>query len=208
VPSWARYDIWNVGIATLDRPLEDIADLATLANVRWLPPQAPLHLLADPFPYRHDGRDWLLAEHYGHARGVRGRIVRVDPSEAADAASASPAIVRGHHVSYPCTFTDGDRTYCVPEMSQEDGCVIYALDRGGDWAPALHILRGVRVVDPTVSSTRTTLTRSKGRGRRTRGIRSSATPRPPVRADVRSRFAIASTGRRRIAARPTAARCT
>jgi len=27
VPSWARYDIWNVGIAALDRPLEDIASL-------------------------------------------------------------------------------------------------------------------------------------------------------------------------------------
>ena len=77
VPSWARYDIWNVGIATLERPLEDIADLAHLTNVRWLPPQPPLHLVADPFPYRYDGRDWLLAEYYAHPRGIRGRIVRV-----------------------------------------------------------------------------------------------------------------------------------
>ena len=111
MPSWARYDIWNIGIATLDRPLEDVGDLAPLANVRWLPPQPPLHLLADPFPYRHDGRDWLLAEAYGHPRGVRGRIVRLDPDDGMPAASASPAIVRAHHVSYPCTFTDGDRTF-------------------------------------------------------------------------------------------------
>ena len=147
VPSWARYDIWNVGIATLERPLEDIADLAHFTNVRWLPPQPPLHLVADPFPYRYDGRDWLLAEYYAHPRGIRGRIVRVDPG---DSFRIAPAIERDHHLSYPCTFADGDHTYCAPEMSQEDGCVIYALDSRGDWREAFHILRGTRIVDPTV----------------------------------------------------------
>jgi hypothetical protein len=150
VPSWARYDIWNIGIATLDRPPVDVGDLLPLRNVRWLPPQPALHLLADPFPYRHDGRDWLLAEGYGHPRGVRGRIVRIDPDDPISAAPAPPAIVRAHHVSYPCTFSDGERTYCAPEMSQEDGCAIYALGRDGGWTPALHVLRGTRIVDPTI----------------------------------------------------------
>ena len=150
MPSWARYDIWNIGIATLDRPPVDVGDLLPLRNVRWLPPQPALHLLADPFPYRHDGRDWLLAEAYGHPRGVRGRIVRLDPDDPGSAAPAPPAIVRAHHVSYPCTFSDGERTYCAPEMSQEDGCAIYALGRDGGWTPALHVLRGTRIVDPTI----------------------------------------------------------
>jgi hypothetical protein len=35
-------------------------------------------------------------------------------------------------------------------MSQEDGCVLYALAPGGDWQPAHHILRGRRIVDPTI----------------------------------------------------------
>jgi hypothetical protein len=150
VPSWARYDIWNVGVATRDRPLDDVADLLPLEDVRWLPPQAPLHFVADPFPYRLDGRDWLLVEQYGHPRGVRGRIARVDPSDLAAAVPEAPAIVRDRHVSYPYTFTDGDRTFCAPEMSQEDGCVLYALSADGTWSPAHHILRGTRIVDPTV----------------------------------------------------------
>jgi hypothetical protein len=148
VPSWARYDIWNVGIATLDRPLEAIADLVPLKDVRWLPPQPPLHFIADPFPYRHGDRDWLLVERYGHPRGVRGRIARIDP--AAPATPAAIAIARDTHVSYPYTFSDGERMLCAPEMSQEDGCVIYSLGGDGGWTPAHHILRGTRIVDPTL----------------------------------------------------------
>jgi len=137
-------------MATRDRALEDVADLLPLEHVQWLPPQAPLHFVADPFPYRHAGRDWLLVEQYGHPRGLRGRIVRVDPSDLAAAVPHVPAIVRDRHVSYPCTFTDGNDTFCAPEMSQEDGCVLYALSADGTWTAAHHILRGTRIVDPTV----------------------------------------------------------
>jgi hypothetical protein len=148
VPSWATYDTWNVGIVTLDQPLRQIDDLQ-LRNVRWLPPRPPLYLIADPFPYRHDGRDWLLVEDYGHPRGVRGRISRADPDDPA-APAPEPVIVRDRHISYPCTFTDGSDVYCAPEMSQEDGCVLYHLAPGGEWMPRHHILRGLHVVDPTI----------------------------------------------------------
>src|SRR5262249_23917134 len=144
VPSWARYDIWNVGIAALDRPLERVADLWPLKGVRWLPPQPPLHFIADPFPFRHEGRNCLLVEAYGHPRGVRGHIARIDVDSAAATIDRAPAIARDRHISYPYTFTDGDITYCAPEMSQEDGCVLYRLGRDGGWSPAHHILRGVR----------------------------------------------------------------
>jgi hypothetical protein len=150
VPSWAWYDTWNVGIATLDRPLADVRELAPLKHVRWLPPRPPLNLLADPFPYRHHGRDWLLVEEYGHPRGVRGRISRVDPDDTAAAATLQPAIVRERHISYPCTFNDGSDVYCAPEMSQEDGCVLYRLGDDGQWVPRHHVLRGARIVDPTI----------------------------------------------------------
>jgi hypothetical protein len=150
VPSWARFDIWNVGIATLARPLEDVADLLPLRDVRWLPPQPPLRYIADPFPYHHAGRDWLLVELYGHPRGMHGMIARVGVDAGASATTATPAIVRAHHVSYPSVFSDGARTLCTPEMSQEEGCVVYALADDGAWTPAHHILQGRRIVDPTV----------------------------------------------------------
>ncbi|HKB09652.1 MAG TPA: hypothetical protein VKD69_03320 [Vicinamibacterales bacterium] len=150
LPSWARYDIWNVGIAALDRPLEAVADLLPLEDVRWLPPQPPLHYIADPFPYRHGDRDWLLVEHYGHPRGVRGRIARIAVGAPASAAPPTTVIARDRHVSYPYVFTDGTRTYCAPEMSQEDGCAIYALRSDGEWTQAHHVLRGRRLVDATI----------------------------------------------------------
>jgi len=152
VPSWASYDIWNVGIATLDHPLRSVRELHPLKNIRWLPPRPPLYLLADPFPYHHDGRDWLLVEDYGHPKSVRGRISRVEVDDLASATTPRAVIVRDRHISYPCTFTDGVATYCAPEMSQEEGCVIYRLGEDGRWVPRHHILRGVRVVDPTIFS--------------------------------------------------------
>jgi hypothetical protein len=150
VPSWAWYDTWNVGIAALDHPLTDVRELQPLRHIRWLPPRPPLFLLADPFPYRERGRDWLLVEEYGHPKHVRGRISRVDPDDLTTARSPQPAIVRDRHISYPCTFADGDDVFCAPEMSQEDGCVFYRLADEGRWVARHHVLRGTRVVDPTI----------------------------------------------------------
>ncbi len=147
-PSWARYDTWNVGIATLDRPLSRVEDLLPLPRIRWLPPRPPLFLVADPFPYRSNGREWLLVEEYGHPRGVRGRIVRVDPRDGS--AALEPAIVRDGHISYPCTFADGAQIYCAPEMNTENGCAIYALEPDGRWQERHRILTGAHLVDPTV----------------------------------------------------------
>jgi hypothetical protein len=178
-PRWARYDIWNVGIATLDRPLGDVRELMNIfggperpaphpfggpaphpsdtprpaphssgSGIQWLPPQPPLRFIADPFPYRDlHGREWLLVEDYGHHTRERGRISRIDPNDPSSA--LEPAIVRERHISYPFTFTDGSDVYCAPEMSREEGCVLYRLQEDGAWIPAHHILRGVPIVDPT-----------------------------------------------------------
>jgi len=142
-----RYDIWNVGIVDLPQPIGRIEDLRQRA-VRWLPPQPPLCAVADPFPYRHDGVDWLLVEEFGHARGVYGRIARIELRS--PDASLETAIDRGRHVSYPCTFAYGDTVYCAPETAGEhDGVPIYRLQSDGTWREWRTILRGLKVVDPT-----------------------------------------------------------
>jgi hypothetical protein len=143
----ARYDIWNIGIATLPRPLADVSELRSLGDIEWLAPRPPLYFVADPFPYRRNGRDELLVEEYGHAKGVRGRISRVDLD--GGGATLTPAIARPSHLSYPFTFEDRGDIYCAAEMGQEDGCVLYRLDAGGGWEPRHHILRGRKIVDPT-----------------------------------------------------------
>src|SRR5262249_60225738 len=149
-PRGARYALGRAGSATPEPPLEGVAVVFPWRPARGPPPQPPLHFVADPFPYRHRDRDWLLVEQYGHPHGVRGRIARIDPSRRASPAEPTIAIARDRHLSYPYTFADGERTYCAPEMSQEDGCVVYALGEAGDWTPAHHILRGTRIVDATI----------------------------------------------------------
>jgi hypothetical protein len=144
----ARYDTWNISIGELAAPLTDVRHLAALGrDVRWLPPRLPLYYLADPFPYTHKGRDFLLVEEYGQPKRVRGRISRVDPLSGGS--DVTPVIVRDSHMSYPSTFREGDDTLCSPEIHQEDGCVIYRLTHDGSWELLHHILRGHQIVDPT-----------------------------------------------------------
>jgi hypothetical protein len=148
----ARYDTWNVGVVTLASPLATVDELpALLRNVGWLPARRPLYYVADPFPYRHDGREWLLVEDYGHPHGVRGRISRLDPSSDTTTALL-PVIERPYHLSYPYIVADDEgRTWCVPEMgAQRNGCALFELAPDGSWIERARILEGRVVVDPTI----------------------------------------------------------
>jgi hypothetical protein len=87
-------------------------------------------------------------EEHGYPRGARSRISRLDVDGSADP-KIEPAIVRDGHLSYPYTFQDAPQTYCAPEMSQQDGCIVYRLDEQGSWEPCHHLLAGRKVVDPT-----------------------------------------------------------
>lgn len=150
---WRRlicFDTWNVGIVSRADAPRTLSDLADLHDVRWLPPRRALYLYADPFPYRHNGREWILMEAYGHPKGVKGEIVCVALPDESGAHQPHSSIVRSTHLSYPYTFEDGEDVYCVPEMHREDGCIIYRIDADGQWKPAHHILRDYKFVDPTV----------------------------------------------------------
>ena len=142
-----RYDIWNVGIVTLDREPATLDDLRRLPAPRWLPERPPLYYVADPFPYRDRGRTWLLVEDYGHPKGVYGRIARVDVDAASPALET--VIATPTHISYPFTFEDDGRVYCAPETGATAGCVLYRLAPDGGWSPAHRILPEYRLVDPT-----------------------------------------------------------
>jgi len=144
----ARYDTWNVAIAARDRPLTALSELQALSPLRWLPERPPRYFLADPFPYRSKDRTRLLVEEYGHPRGVRGRISSVDFDR--DATLVRPVVSRRRHISYPYTFEHGGRTCCAIEMSQEDGCAVYELGDDERWRERYRLLRGHRVIDPTL----------------------------------------------------------
>ncbi len=143
-----RYDTWNVGIVTLDRELTELDQLRHLPAPRWLPAQRPLFSIADPFPYRHSGREWLLVEAYGEPKGVYGRIVRLDPL--ATTPAIEPVIAPATHVSYPFTFEDDGISYCVPENAAAGGCVVYRLHDDGSWRAEYEILADRRLIDPTI----------------------------------------------------------
>lgn len=144
-----RYDTWNVGTVAIDAPIRELRQLGQLADVRWLPPRRRRYFLADPFPYRYGGRSWLLVEEHGYPRSARSRISRLDITGGSADPKIEPAIVRDGHLSYPYTFHDAQHTYCAPEMSQHDGCIVYRLDEQGSWEPCHHVLPGREVVDPT-----------------------------------------------------------
>jgi len=145
-----RFDIWNVGIAKLASAPQRVSDLTNLQSVRWLPPRRELYYFADPFPFRHEGRDRLLVEAYGHPRGVKGEIFQINLADGNEMAiTVKAAIVQPEHLSYPCVFHDGASLYCAPEMHRKGGCILYRLDSDGSWNAAHHILLERKLVDPT-----------------------------------------------------------
>ncbi len=145
-----RFDSWNVGIARLASAPRQISDLANLPSIRWLPPRRELYYFADPFPFQHQGQDFLLVEAYGHPKGVKGEICRIALAKDGGGVTAETVIVRPEHLSYPCIVQDGAFVYCVPEMHREGGCTFFRLEDDGSWKAAHRILPERKLVDPTI----------------------------------------------------------
>jgi hypothetical protein len=140
-----QYDEWNV--ASLERRVTSLADLADLSAARWLPRGPSLRYIADPFLLPGASPRAVLAEVYSHKRPQRGWIglVPLDGS-----AQPTRVIVEPHHLSYPCIVQDGDAVYCVPESAESGVTWLYRLDADGAFQRTIPIIHNTVVLDPTL----------------------------------------------------------
>ncbi|MER8841592.1 hypothetical protein NKH86_23240 [Mesorhizobium sp. M0913] len=80
--------------------------------------------LADPFPFRHHGQDFIFVEQYLYSKN-RGciAVVKVDPRGTAGA----PQIVveEPHHLSYPFVFEQDGQIWMIPESGAARNVSLY-----------------------------------------------------------------------------------
>jgi hypothetical protein len=139
-------EVWNVGIAA--KSLEEILREARIdeASVTWCDAHGPGNFIADPFSYVQDGKPCVLVEDYVDGKG---RICSLSDSLVPERVGLSVDLDLPYHMSYPCIFTEGGETYCVPETYQAGQVSLYRR-AGREWVLVRTLLEGKPVVDPTL----------------------------------------------------------
>ncbi len=141
-----HHEVWNV--AVIDQPLADVVSRKALrTRVAWAKPHARHRFVADPFGVEVNGSLEVLVEDY-HQAG-KGTISRLKLPLDARKLELKPAIDRREHLSYPCVFVEGGRTFCLPEVNEAARVALYEL-LDGRWQEIGSLLDGLRVVDPTL----------------------------------------------------------
>ncbi len=105
--------------------------------------------LADPFPFRHKGQDFIFVEQYPYATN-RGciAVVTVDRSGAVGA----PRIIleEPYHLSYPFVFEHAGQIWMIPEGGEaEKVCLYRAVEFPYRWTREACLAEGFEAYDAT-----------------------------------------------------------
>jgi hypothetical protein len=135
---------WSIG--STPAPIDRVISGGGLGEITWYGSSDKHRYLADPFPWFGTGR--ILCEEMPLTDGV-GRIVAVAESSGT-LTSTAVLLDDGQHHSYPCTYSDGDVVFCVPEATQRGATRIYRLDDAGRLFPVCDVAPHARLADPTL----------------------------------------------------------
>ncbi|MCP9630109.1 hypothetical protein NML43_23710 [Rhodopseudomonas palustris] len=80
--------------------------------------------LADPFPFRHRGRDFIFVEQYLHSKN-KGCIAVVPMDEQGVAGPVEIVLEEPHHLSYPMVFEHAGQIWMIPEAGESGKVTLY-----------------------------------------------------------------------------------
>lgn len=109
----------------------------------------PSGYLADPFPFRHKGRDFIFVEQYLYAK--RRGCIAVVPLDR-DGRAGAPRIVleEPHHLSYPFVFAHDGEIWMIPELGSARNVSLYRAVAFPDrWQREACLIEGIEVYDVT-----------------------------------------------------------
>jgi hypothetical protein len=105
--------------------------------------------LADPFPFRHQGRDFIFVEQYLYSR-TRGCIAVVTVDR--NGIHGAPRIVleEPHHLSYPFVFEQDGQIWMIPESGAARNVSLYrAVEFPYRWTREACLIEGIEGYDTT-----------------------------------------------------------
>ena len=149
-PPGGRQEHWAIA-------LRRVGEADAVASARaWQPPDfATLphdgrRFQADPFPFTHDGRDYVFFEDFPYATR-KGVIAMVELDAAGRASPMRVVLERPEHLSYPFVFAHEGETYMLPEMSAARRVQLFRADPFPDRWVADHVLiDGAVIADATL----------------------------------------------------------
>ncbi|MFD2058420.1 hypothetical protein ACFSQT_36640 [Mesorhizobium calcicola] len=105
--------------------------------------------LADPFPFRHRGQDFIFVEQYLYSKN-RGCIAVVAVNR--DGTAGAPRIVveEPHHLSYPFVFEQDGQIWMIPESGAARNVSLYrAVEFPYRWRREACLIEGIEGYDTT-----------------------------------------------------------
>lgn len=136
------------GIALLDEPAAGFIQSRVLKPAHWLQIPASRGFIADPFFW--PGRPGIiLCETYYHHTGL-GELTALTVDAGAIAGSEPMPLGLHSHLSYPSTWPEDGRVFCLPEMAASRRQVLYELRAGAPPEPLCVINEGAGMADPTL----------------------------------------------------------
>jgi len=141
---------WRIGWRFVDDG-DDVWSRHDLGGARWNVLADPVdHFYADPVPWHHRGRDYLLFEDLDH-RTDKGIISAVAFDETGRPGPAVPVLEEAWHLSYPFLIEAGGAIWMIPEASLSGEIAIYrAVDFPWRWERHATLVSGVEAADATV----------------------------------------------------------
>lgn len=138
-------EVWAIGRIELSS--EDLISTRTIEPERWITVPRSWGYIADPFPHPRQ-LDAILCELWATEtqRGML-KVLTVAPGDIVclESLSNGPAC----HLSYPFTWEEDGRIYCLPEMGEADGQILYELRADNSLEPICEIAANQTISDPT-----------------------------------------------------------
>jgi hypothetical protein len=105
--------------------------------------------LADPFPFRHEGRNFIFFEQYPYATG-RGCIAVATVERNGTVGAPRIVLEEPHHLSYPFVFEHAGQIWMIPESGAARNVSLYrAVEFPYRWVREACLAEGIEAYDVT-----------------------------------------------------------
>jgi hypothetical protein len=105
--------------------------------------------LADPFPFRHEGRDFIFFEQFPYAT-ARGCISVATVERNGTVGPPRIVLEEPHHLSYPFVFEHADQIWMIPESGEARNVGLYrAVEFPYRWTREAWLAEGIEIYDTT-----------------------------------------------------------
>lgn len=105
--------------------------------------------LADPFPFRYQGQDFIFVEQYLYSKN-RGCIAVVTADRSGTAGAPQIVVEEPHHLSYPFVFEHDGQVWMIPESGAARNVNLYrAVEFPYRWTREACLIDGIEGYDTT-----------------------------------------------------------